>query len=151
MKKIILLILGLICLIFSCEKEEQIEASTYEMLTKNQWQLDAIFVKPNFFGSDNIYDSLVDCKKDDIVYFNSNGKQEVFANLIKCYPSEPDIDSAISWKLVDNIIITSFQDGSKVFTDTLNIISLNEKQLQLKIFNKVLNVNYEFVYQYHKF
>ena len=149
MKKAIYLCMILTTLFVACEKEKQ-EApkSTRELLVEKKWYKTAILVNPAFMGMTNLYDSLIPCQKDDIFTYRNNGNYEIDNGILKCSPSSPQIDSATMWKLQDNKLITTLDNGSWVFTDTFNIELIDEKNLHLGISFKYGKDTYKYLYKY---
>ncbi len=149
MKKAIYLCMILTTLFVACEKEKQ-EApkSTRELLVEKKWYQKAILVNPAYLGMTNLYDSLIPCQKDDIFTYRNNGNYEIDNGILKCSPSSPQIDSATMWKLQDNKLITTLDNGSWVFTDTFNIELIDEKNLHLGISFKYGKETYKYLYKY---
>ena len=149
MKKTIYLCMILTTLFVACEKEKQ-EApkSTRELLVEKKWYLKAILITPALMGMSNQYDSLRPCEKDDILTYRNTGKQEIDGGLLKCSPSSPQIDSATTWKLQDNKLITTLDIGSQIFRDTLNIELIDTKYLNLGISFKFGKDTYKYLYKY---
>ena len=149
MKKAIYLCMILTTLFVACEKEKQeVSKSTRELLVEKKWYQKAILVNPAFMGMTNLYDSLIPCQKDDIFTYRNNGNYEIDNGILKCSPSSPQIDSATMWKLQDNKLITTLDNGSWVFTDTFNIELIDEKNLHLGISFKYGKDTYKYLYKY---
>lgn len=149
MKKTIYLCATLATIFIACQKEDQPAAkSTRELLIEKKWYLKAINVTPALMGTTNLYDSLIPCQKDDIFTYRSSGKQEIDEGPLKCSPSKPQIDSATTWKIENNKLITLIDLGSQIFSDTQNIVSIDEKNLQLGATFKFGKDSYYYLYKY---
>ena len=149
MKKAIYLCVILTTLFVACKKESQ-EApkSTRELLVEKKWYKTAILVNPAFMGMTNLYDSLIPCQKDDIFTYRNNGKYEIDNGILKCYASSPQIDSATTWKLQDNKLITTLDIGSQILRDTFTIELIDGKNLHLGISSKYGKDMYKYIYKY---
>ncbi len=149
MKKAIYLCMILTTLFVACEKEKQeVSKSTRELLVEKKWYQKAILVNPAFMGMTNLFDSLIPCQKDDIFTYRNNGNYEIDNGILKCSPSSPQIDSATTWKLQDNKVITSLDIGSQIIRDTLTIELIDEKNLHLGISFKYGKDTYKYLYKY---
>ena len=149
MKKTIYLCMILTTLFVACEKENQeVPKSTRELLVEKKWYQTAILVNPAFMGMTNLYDSLIPCQKDDIFTYRNNGNYEIDNGILKCYASNPQIDSATTWKLQDNKLITTLDIGSQILRDTLTIELIDNKNLHLGISFKYGKETYKYLYKY---
>jgi hypothetical protein len=138
-------------LFVACKKEKVVfpnEKTIEELLIEKKWYLKAIMVTPSFMGMNNLYDSLIPCQKDDVIIYRRNGKKEVDNGILKCYSSNPQIDSATLWKLQDSKLITVLNIGSRILRDTFNIELIDSKQLNLKISLKYGKDTYNYLYKY---
>ncbi len=151
MKKTIYLCLILSMLFVACEKENnpEVAKSTRELLVEKKWYKTAILVNPAFMGMTNLYDSLIPCQKDDIFTYRNNGKYEIDNGILKCYASNPQIDSvSTTWKLQDNKLIKSLDIGSQILRDTFTIELIDQKNLHLGISFKYGEDTYKYLYKY---
>ncbi len=151
MKKTIYLCLILSTLFVACEKENnpEVAKSTRELLVEKKWFKTAILVNPAFMGMTNLYDSLIPCQKDDIFTYRNNGKYEIDNGILKCYASNPQIDSvSTTWKLQDNKLIKSLDIGSQILRDTFTIELIDQKNLHLGISFKYGKDTYKYLYKY---
>lgn len=151
MKKILQLCMILSVILFACQKDDVITPkviSTQDLLVEKKWYLKAILINPAFMGMTNLYDSLIPCQKDDIITYRMNGKKEIDNGVLKCYASNPQVDSATLWKLHDSELITTLDIGSRILIDTFSIELINDKNLNLGISYKYGKEMYRYLYKY---
>lgn len=151
MKKTLQLCMILSTLFVACQKENVVTTdvkTTKELLIEKKWYLKAILITPSFMGMSNLYDSLIPCQKDDIITYRSSGKKEVDNGILKCYASNPQIDSATLWKLQNTKLITTLDIGSQILRDTFNIELIDNKNLNLGISFKYGKDMYKYLYKY---
>ncbi len=149
MKKTIYLCATLATLFIACQKENQpVTKSTRELLIEKKWYLKAITVTPALMGMTNLYDSLIPCQKDDIFTYRSTGKQEIDEGPLKCSTNKPQIDTSTTWKLENNKLITAITFGTQIFRDTMNVVAIDDRNLELGASYKFGNDLYNYLYKY---
>ena len=120
----------------SCSKdndEDNPPAKTKtELLTAGFWKVTAITIDPGIiFGTTVItdfYAQLLDCEKDDLMKFETNGKITDDGGATKCDPNDPQTTSEGTWVFSANgeSVTVSYPGDDPV---SFEIITLNETTL----------------------
>jgi len=139
MKKLLLLCCA-VCVLYvvSCKKEEKRPSMRTEMITEGKWQVTAL-------GSDSkvnkqttttdLYVTMPDCMKDNLLTFNMDGSCTTDEGEQKCDPDAPQTYGGVSWKFMtaDTQLELTDTSGSIVY----DILSLNDTGLVLQYVKEV--------------
>lgn len=128
-----LLILVLAILSTSCKKDEAKVNSKNEILTAHPWKI--------FSSKENGISDLMDCEKDNVLTFYTNGTHTMISGSIKCDPQETTISG--TWILSDDGIHLSIKendDDGKPHEYTVTVIEL----MQSKLIVSLLDGNYTY-------
>ena len=121
----------LILLIASCKKTKDSTDTLAEktsFLTAGVWHFTG-YTRNDGIGSLVVtYNSLPDCRKDDLRSFNNNGSGEVNEGPSKCNSADPQ-SSAVQWNFVNSQI---------------NLISINGTEYKI---NKLDNTTFDFSFR----
>lgn len=115
--------------VVSCKKDD--EQTTAELLTHSDgWILVAATVSPPIvdpttgISFTDIYATMDDCEKDDIVFLKSDGTYIQDEGAAKCDPSEPQTTTG-TWSLdADGKTLT-------IDTETYTLVSVSKSQLKI--------------------
>ena len=109
------------------------EKTKTELLTAGFWKVTAMTVDPgiNFGGTiiTDFYAQMLDCQKDDLTKFETNGKITDDEGATKCDPNDPQTTNNGSWVLsADGKSITISYPGDDPIT--FDISTLDETTLK---------------------
>jgi hypothetical protein len=141
MKKLLLLCCTIPVLWVSCKKDEERVSMRTEIITKGKWQLAALSASTKAGGETTITDvylTMPECAKDDLMSFNLDGSVLLEMGELKCDPDAGDTYTGITWDFKD-------ADTQLELTDTAgvhlyDIISLSDTGMVLQVVETVENV-----------
>ena len=145
MKKIVCL-LCLPVILAGCDLfnvDEAFDVSHKDLLTRNQWVLDAYTQTPAYHGVTDVFALLDDCVKDNIYIFGTDGSYEMDAGYLKCSESEQQSSVVGTWEIEEDfeneLIIRSDSETTYFYieklTDSYLTISnlISEESVEYKI------------------
>jgi hypothetical protein len=125
MKKNILLVSTVLCMLFSCTKKEEVVSETEQMkqlLSAKMWKLSSTVL---ITTSGNVNQTIPACRLDNLWEYNSNGNFALYPGSLKCTPTEVTLLG--SWQITDSkgLKITT-TSGS--YTDEIILLEANKLQ-----------------------
>ena len=99
-------------------------------------------------GITNFYDELFPCYKDDTLIYQTNGIRDQNNGALKCNQNDPQIDSKTTWTINGNQLVTNLDIGTQILRDTLNIISISNKRVEMEYIQKINKISYTYLYVY---
>jgi hypothetical protein len=133
MKNLQLLLFLCAALAFTaCKKDD--DPSKKEMLTNKNWVMTAATVDPSFVlitggSTNNLYNQLEACAKDDITRLNADGKATFDEGALKCNVADPQTTNG-TWALsLDEKTLSITDPASTPSTTSITILSLSSSKM----------------------
>jgi len=132
MKKTILPLIGIIFLLNACSKQSLGDGSVgrTKYLTSGKWMIissNAIVAYGPPVGNQSVdlYAAMPVCKKDDLIFYNSNNSITADEGASKCSLTDPQQFPAGTWSLNDSETVLTFtSNGSPISADILQLDSM---------------------------
>lgn len=129
-----LIILSAFIIIISCVKDKDLTKT--EMLTQKAWLMKSGSVNPplnngNVIISD-IFNSLPDCSKDDLLIFKSNGSYTQEEGKTKCKPTDPAVYDMGNWSLNYDETVLTMVSTYYDYARECQILKLNSSELSIQ-------------------
>lgn len=126
--------------LISCEKKKvpvvNTGKSTYELLTQNKWLLVESYtnsIKNGVLTTENLFDQLDSCEKDDLLIFNTDSNAIVIdQGTNKCNPGEPQQASPDQRWALNGESYVSYLDIPTQTTYEVAIIELSETTYHIR-------------------
>jgi hypothetical protein len=112
----------------SCKKDDPEPATKSNFLTNGTWMVSAVTSDDDGDGiyETNDYADFLDCFKDNIHTFHSNGTFEMNEGPSKCDPGDPQTESS-TWQLTNN------DSNLNLANDVYTVQQLTNTTLQVKL------------------
>jgi hypothetical protein len=147
--RLLIIALAFTSVFTACKKDDEPKVNPKEeALTGKKWKLATAIINPAILGTNDAFDLLEDCDKDDFTEFKRGGQVVFDQGPLRC-DGEPQTQTG-TWSFnSDQTKITVNEPGEDPIT--YDIIELNNNSVKVK-YSEVLpdNIKYTFTATYQK-